>query len=323
MTITQRQVVAACLAVSIIGAAVIAILLFLNQRWTFGVIVGALFLCYTALFVAYRRGWRYTPYLLTIIVSLATASVPPLVDTEGVVGIPVTMIFPVGLAAAIVRPPWVVASAILTLTIYAIRVLTAGLTLNHFEVITYVMSASIMFVACIVLDTMARQADEARQRAETSQTKAEEQARALEVASVAQQAQIEEQRRLLDLVATLEVPAITLADGILFTPIVGHLDSRRSTSLTARLLEEVHRQRTHHVIIDISGVPTVDTVVAQTLIGAASALRLLGCRVTLSGISPDVALTLTLQNIQLSGIDTVSSPQEAMRLTRLNGAANE
>lgn len=323
MTITQRQVVLASLVVSIIGAAVIAILLFLNQRWTLGVIVSVLSLCYTALFVAYRRGWRYTPYLLTIIVSLATASVPPLVDTEGLVGVPVTMIFPVGLTAAIASPLWVVASAILALTIYAIRVFTAELTLNHFEVITYMMTASIMFVARVALDTTARQANEARQRAETAQTQAEEQARALEAANAAQQAQLEEQRRLLDLVATLETPAITLADGILFTPIVGHLDSRRSTSLTARLLEEVHRQRTHHVIIDISGVPTVDTVVAQTLIGASSALRLLGCRVTLSGISPDVALTLTLQNIQLSGIDTVRSPQEAMRLTRLNGAANE
>jgi rsbT co-antagonist protein RsbR len=58
-------------------------------------------------------------------------------------------------------------------------------------------------------------------------------------------------------------------------------------------------------------------MVAQTLIQTAHALRLLGCRVTLSGISSDVALTLTRQDIALSDIATVRSPQEAMRLRQM------
>jgi anti-anti-sigma regulatory factor len=66
------------------------------------------------------------------------------------------------------------------------------------------------------------------------------------------------------------------------------------------------------VIIDIAGVSIVDSTVAQALIQTAQALRLLGCRVTLSGISSKVALTLTQQNILLSNIVTVRSPQEAM-----------
>ena len=119
--------------------------------------------------------------------------------------------------------------------------------------------------------------------------------------------------RLLDLVATLETPAITLAEGVLFAPVVGHLDSRRSAALTARLLDAAHRQRADHVIIDIAGVSIVDSTVAQALIQTAQALRLLGCRVTLSGISSEVALTLTQQEIALSDIATVCSPQEALR----------
>jgi len=67
------------------------------------------------------------------------------------------------------------------------------------------------------------------------------------------------------------------------------------------------------VIIDISGVSTVDSAVAQALIQTAQALRLLGCSVTLSGISSEVALTLTQQEIALSDIATVRSPQEALR----------
>jgi rsbT co-antagonist protein RsbR len=67
------------------------------------------------------------------------------------------------------------------------------------------------------------------------------------------------------------------------------------------------------VIIDIAGVSIVDSTVAQALIQTAQALRLLGCRVTLSGISSEVALTLTQQEIALSDIATVRSPQEALR----------
>ncbi len=190
--------------------------------------------------------------------------------------------------------------------------LAAGLTLNIFYPIVYAIIVGVLLLARAVLDTTARQAEEARKRAEAAQMRAEEQARALEAANAAQQAQLEEQRRLLDLVATLEIPALTLTDGVLFAPIVGNLDSRRSALLTARLLEAAHDCRAHHVIIDIAGVSTVDTVVAQALIQTAQALRLLGCRVTLSGISADVALTLTQQNIQLSDIATVRSPQEAL-----------
>lgn len=203
-------------------------------------------------------------------------------------------------------------SAFLTAAIYTGRVIAAGLMLNISYPIVYAIIVGVLLLARAVLDTTARQADEARKRAEMAQTQAEEQARALEAANATQQAQLEDQRRLLDLVATLEIPAIILADGVLFAPIVGNLDNHRSALLTSRLLDAAHQQRAHHVIIDISGVSTVDTGVAQALIQSAQALRLLGCRVTLSGILSDVALTLTQQKIQLSDIATVRSPQEAL-----------
>jgi anti-anti-sigma factor len=235
----------------------------------------------------------------------------------GMATLPLPLIIPPALALALTRPRWIVASAILSTGIYLVRAITSGWMIDVSLLIIYVVLVLLLLLARAVLNTEVQRAEESRQRAEEAQARIEEQAHALEAANAAQQAQLEEQRRLLDLVATLETPAITLAEGVLFAPVVGHLDSRRSAALTARLLEAAHRQRANHVIIDIAGVSMVDSTVAQALIRTAQALRLLGCRVTLSGISSEVALTLTQQDIALSDIATVRSPQEALRLQQM------
>lgn len=112
--------------------------------------------------------------------------------------------------------------------------------------------------------------------------------------------------------STLETPTITLAEGVLLAPIVGALDPRRAQALTARLLNEASAQRAQRVIIDISGVTSVDTQVAQALVQTARSLSLLGCRVTLTGVSASVAMTLTHLEATLDGIHIVRSPQEAL-----------
>ncbi len=312
MIITQRQVVIWGLGILIVGNIIFFLMLALNGNWITAATPGISALINVALLEAYRRGWRHAPNILVIITSIMVAFALSLTPDREVAILPMALLFPAALALAMTSPLWVIIGAGVTTSIYIGRVVAAGMTFSVYDPIVYVMLVGILLLARAVLDTTARQADEARKRAEAAQARAEDQARALEAANAAQQAQLEEQRRLLDLVATLEVPAITIADGVLFAPIVGNLDSRRSVMLTARLLEAAHNQRAHHVIIDISGVSTVDTMVAQALINAAQALKLLGCRVTLSGISSDVALTLTQQNIQLRDITTVRSPQEAL-----------
>jgi anti-anti-sigma regulatory factor len=124
--------------------------------------------------------------------------------------------------------------------------------------------------------------------------------------------QLDQQRQLLNLVTSLETPAVPLAEGVLFVPIVGHVDTRRALELNERLLTTASEQRARLVILDIAGVSVIDTEVAQALLQTAQALRLLGCRVTLSGISPENALTLTRLEIELHGVSTVRSPQEAL-----------
>jgi rsbT co-antagonist protein RsbR len=136
-------------------------------------------------------------------------------------------------------------------------------------------------------------------------TQREQQAQALT-------AQNEQQRRLLDLVATLETPTITVADGVLLAPIVGALDSQRAQALTGKLLQAVNNQRTRRVILDIAGVGMVDTAVARSLLDTTRALRLLGCEVCVTGISPAVAITMTQLGLTLTGVTTARSPQEAL-----------
>jgi rsbT co-antagonist protein RsbR len=169
-----------------------------------------------------------------------------------------------------------------------------------------------MFLARIITDTALRDARDQTGRAEDALVSAEAHAQALAAANAQQGAQLSQQRQLLDLVASLETPAAPLAEGVLFAPIVGHMDARRAETITSRLLAEASAQRARLVILDIAGVNTIDTVVARGLLNTAQALRLLGCAVTISGISPDVAMTLVGLDIGLENVATARSPREAL-----------
>ncbi len=313
MKITQHQVVSLSLGILVVGDIILAIALMILQKWDGAAIAAISALVTGALLTVHLRGWRHAASVFLIFSSVLTGSAMNIVLVDGQASLPLPLIFPPVLGLALVGTPGIVVSASLSLGAYVVRALLSGYTVDPVLIVTYVMLILLILVARAVLNTKVQEAEESRQRAETAQAHIKAQADALEAANAAQQAQLEEQRRLLDLVATLETPAITLAEGVLFAPVVGHLDSRRSAALTARLLEAAHQQRANHVIIDIAGVSMVDSMVAQALIQTAHALRLLGCRVTLSGISSDVALTLTRQDIALSDIATVRSPQEALR----------
>lgn len=147
------------------------------------------------------------------------------------------------------------------------------------------------------------------QLAAAAQSRAEEQAR--DLAAQAEALQRAEQQ-LHSLVATLETPTVAVAEGVLLAPLIGAIDSRRAQALTERLLREIAARRAHLVILDIAGVTVIDTAVAQTLLQVVRAVRLLGCRVVLTGVATAVALTLTHLGIDLGGVETARSPQEVL-----------
>jgi anti-anti-sigma regulatory factor len=126
--------------------------------------------------------------------------------------------------------------------------------------------------------------------------------------------QLDQERQLVELVQTLETPVVPIADGVLLAPLVGAIDSRRAEALHARLLRELYERRARVVIVDLSGIPDADTLVAQQLIRLTQALGLLGADVVLCGISPMIAITLTHIGIDMRAIQIAATVQEALNL---------
>jgi rsbT co-antagonist protein RsbR len=128
---------------------------------------------------------------------------------------------------------------------------------------------------------------------------------------------VEMQRKLLDEVA---VPVIQVWNGILLLPLVGVIESRRALQVMESLLDSIGRTSAQVVIIDITGVPVVDTGVASYLIRAIQAAQLLGCNSILVGISPEIAQTLVGLGIDFSRIQTRATLQNGLQdaLRQLN-----
>ncbi|WP_437821494.1 PAS domain S-box protein [Sorangium sp. So ce1078] len=110
----------------------------------------------------------------------------------------------------------------------------------------------------------------------------------------------------------LSTPLIPLDAGILVMPLVGRLDRVRIEQLLERLLHGVVAQRAATVILDVTGVPVVDAEIADSLIRAAQAVKLLGAEVILTGVGPEVAQTMVGIGIDLQEIVTLSSLQSGL-----------
>lgn len=132
-----------------------------------------------------------------------------------------------------------------------------------------------------------------------------------------QQQVIEVQRATL---SELSTPIIPLAEGIIAMPLIGAIDSERARQIMQALLEGLVASRAHTAILDITGVRAVDTQVAGALLESARAARLLGARVIVTGIRPDVAQALIGLGTDWTGIETLGTLQAgvALALTRAN-----
>jgi len=125
-----------------------------------------------------------------------------------------------------------------------------------------------------------------------------------------QEGVISSQAGLLD---ELAVPTIEVWDGVVLLPLIGSIDSRRAQRVMERMLEAITTSGAHHVILDISGVPLVDTAVAAALLQGVQASRLLGCTCVLVGIGPEIAQTLVQLGVDFSQIATRASLKQALQ----------
>jgi rsbT co-antagonist protein RsbR len=112
----------------------------------------------------------------------------------------------------------------------------------------------------------------------------------------------------------LSTPVVKLWDGVLALPLIGTLDSQRTSVVMETLLQRIVDTNSSVAIIDITGVPTVDTLVAQHLIKTVAAARLMGAECIVSGIRPQIAQTIVHLGVELAGITTKATLADAFAL---------
>lgn len=131
------------------------------------------------------------------------------------------------------------------------------------------------------------------------------------------------QRELLDAqeaaLARISTPLIPISDDVVVMPLIGQIHAARTALAIEQLLEGVAARRARVAILDITGVATVDAEVAAGLVRAARAVTLLGARVILTGIRPDVAGHLVALGVDLSGIVTHGTLQAGIAAVMQNG----
>ncbi|HZN95711.1 MAG TPA: STAS domain-containing protein [Myxococcales bacterium] len=110
----------------------------------------------------------------------------------------------------------------------------------------------------------------------------------------------------------LSTPVLQVREKLLIIPIVGMVDTQRARHLTQSLLDAIRQRRARLVVMDITGVPVVDSKVANHLVQACEAARLMGTRVILSGVSPEIAQALVTLGADLPGVATVVDLQSAL-----------
>ena len=129
-----------------------------------------------------------------------------------------------------------------------------------------------------------------------------------------------QQQELLE----LSTPVVELWDGVLALPLIGTLDSARTQIVMESLLERIVTSGAEIAIIDITGVPTVDTLVAQHLIKTVSAARLMGADCIISGIRPQIAQTIVHLGLELNVISKATMADAfALALRRMGRAVTE
>jgi rsbT co-antagonist protein RsbR len=121
-------------------------------------------------------------------------------------------------------------------------------------------------------------------------------------------------RRQQEEMLELSTPVVKLWEGVLALPMIGTLDSARTQVVMESLLQRIIETGSEMAIIDITGVPTVDTLVAQHLLKTVTAIRLMGADCIISGIRPQIAQTIVHLGVDLQGVMTKATLADALAL---------
>jgi methyl-accepting chemotaxis protein len=123
------------------------------------------------------------------------------------------------------------------------------------------------------------------------------------------------QREALDsALQELSTPVIPIWEGVLLLPLIGIVDSTRTEDILRKTLDQVNTTQAKIFILDISGVPVVDTAVADQLLKITRATRLMGCETLISGLSPAIARTIVELGVDTRGVRMMATLRDALRI---------
>ncbi len=307
MRLTQRSILFTILATGSFGATLIAIYYVIVVRdMRISAIIFANATTGWALTYSYWRGWEPARYLGAAACILANVAALFVSDPPLSLGMLLSPIIILILAGS----RWLVVNSFIILALGLI--LRSESFSQPIEIGYYIAVIVGLLIVQLMVSVALRDARENAQAAEEARHLTQQQLQENTLQAQQLQAQNQEQRQLLDLVDTLEMPTVSLADGVILAPLVGTLDTRRFERLTERLLKHVHTERARLVILDLTGVPIVDTAVAKSIDQTIQALQLLGCRVVVTGISAQIASTLAERGISFAHVEVARSPHEAI-----------
>lgn len=311
MSLTQRQISLVLLALTTVGITLACLGLLLSDPHDQLLIPLAIFAagCGGVLY-AYLRGW---PYACHVLVAGYTIAMGIGLDQVFVTQYaPLVLILPPLIALVTTNWQWALGSGVVQYLILIVRAGGAGVYIQPLTIAIYTIILGGLILSRLATDSAQRLAD-ANARAEELASRAELHSRELEKQAAILTSQNTHQQELLNRIAELELPLVPLTDQVLLAPIVGYLDEQRADKLMKFLLHEASRRRVQHVVLDVSGIAAIDEQVARSLLDTAQALRLLGCRVMISGISAPIAMTLTEINVDLHRIIDVGDIQDLLR----------
>lgn len=155
-------------------------------------------------------------------------------------------------------------------------------------------------------------ADRLRQVQEELERQVQERTQELAKANEALQAELAARKRAEGFVRELSTPVLQVREGLLILPLVGVIDSVRARQLTEQLLKNIRTTRARVAVLDITGVPVVDSKVANHLVQTIDAARLMGTTGIITGLSAEIAQTLVNLGVDLSKLRTVGDLQSGI-----------
>ncbi|MFD3162756.1 STAS domain-containing protein [Herpetosiphon sp. NSE202] len=305
--ITQRQAILALLVLLNITTAAIDVVLGLRNGWQEPLLMGSILLVLIGISVAYWRGIEWSRWLMVGFVTIICAV---FVDKTQPVSL-MTLIPPL-MALIMGSSTAVIISAVVGYGGILVRSNFDGVYAAVDNLVAYGLIVAAMVLIRTINETNLLALRETISKSDGEQRRIKAQSTLMRNQADALLKQNQEQQRLFTLVETLETPAVTIAANVLLAPLVGALDTKRIEQIQKRLLATIHRQRTRLLILDMAGVRELANDAAEKVLVMIQAIRLLGCEVTVTSASAEIAMQFGDLGVDRELFKTAQTPQIAL-----------